>query len=67
MQQGSAMKATGGRAASRERRAQLVQGKGGMPPAAERSRMGTQESAIIVTVTPVACAMSTTLRVTATL
>ena len=30
MQQGSAMKATGGRAASRERRAQLVQGKGGM-------------------------------------
>lgn len=30
MQQGSGMKATGGRAASRERRAQLVQGKGGM-------------------------------------
>ena len=44
MQQGSTMKATGGRAASRERRAQLVQGKGGMPPAAERSRMGVSES-----------------------
>ena len=44
MQQGSAMKATGGRAASRERRAQLVQGKGGMPPAAERSRVGASEA-----------------------
>lgn len=47
MQQGSAMKATGGLAASRERRAQLVQGKGGLPPAAERSRAGAQESAVM--------------------
>lgn len=47
MQQGSAMKAVGGRAASRERRAQLVQGKGGMPPAAERSRTGVPESAVM--------------------
>ena len=47
MQQGSAMKATGGSAASRERRAQLVQGKGGTPSAAERSRTGVQEAAIV--------------------
>lgn len=47
MQQGSAMKATGGLAASRERRAQLVQGKGGLPPAAERSRAGVQEPAVM--------------------
>lgn len=56
MQQGSAMKATGGRAASRERRAQLVQGKGGMPPAAERSRMGAQESAILPAVSHIPAA-----------
>lgn len=36
MQQGSTMKATGGREASRERRAQLVQGKGGMNEAIQQ-------------------------------
>ena len=52
MQQGSAMKATGGRAASRERRAQLVQGKTGLPPAAERTRTGKHEAGIaLATVT----------------
>lgn len=47
MQQGSAMRSVGGRAASRERRAQLVQGKGGLPPAAERTRVGMREAAIV--------------------
>jgi Carboxysome shell peptide mid-region len=45
--QPSTMNATGGRAASRERRAQLVQGKGGLPPAAERSRTGKHGAAIL--------------------
>lgn len=39
------MKATGGREASRERRTQLGQGKAGLPPATNRSRMGEREAA----------------------
>lgn len=45
MQQ-QAMNASGGRAASRERRAQLVQGKVGLPPAAERTRTGEREATL---------------------
>lgn len=48
------MKATGGRAASRERRAMLVQGKTGLPPAAERMRTGEREAAIVPAAAPMA-------------
>lgn len=41
------MKATGGRDASRERRAQLVQGKIALPPTASRTRTGEREAAIV--------------------
>lgn len=47
MQQGSAMRSVGGRAASRERRAQLVRGKGGLPPATERTRNDERETNIL--------------------
>lgn len=47
MQDSTAMKLLTGRAASRARRAQLVQGKTGLPPAAERSRTGNREAAIL--------------------
>lgn len=47
MTQGSAMKAMGGRAASRERRAMLVQGKTALPEASERVRVGAREAAIV--------------------
>ncbi|MDP1708858.1 MAG: CsoS2 family carboxysome shell protein [Gammaproteobacteria bacterium] len=40
------MKATGGREASRERRTQLGQGKAGLPPAIDRTRMGEREATI---------------------
>lgn len=40
MQATTAMKAAGGRAASRERRSMLVQGKTALPPPSERSRDG---------------------------
>lgn len=46
-QANTAMKATGGRAASRERRAGLVQGKTGLPRAAERSRGGNERAAVV--------------------
>lgn len=45
MQQSISMSAVGGRAASRERRAQLVQGKSALPPAAQRSRAGEYSAA----------------------
>lgn len=45
-QANTAMIATGGRAASRERRAGLVQGKTGLPQATERSRLGNERTAI---------------------
>lgn len=51
MQPGS-MKAEGGRQASRERRAQLSQGKGALPPPAERTRVGKREAAIVPVSTP---------------
>ena len=55
-QANTAMKATGGRAASRERRAGLVQGKTGLPRAVERSREGNERTAVAnapsVVVTP---------------
>lgn len=44
MQATTAMKAVGGRAASRERRAMLVQGKTALPPATERSREGARSA-----------------------
>lgn len=46
MQPGS-MKAKGGRDASRERREQLSQGKGALPPSDNRSRIGRREAAIV--------------------
>lgn len=46
MQQ-TAMKASGGREASRARRAMLVRGKTGLPPAAERTRTGDRSAAIV--------------------
>ena len=42
MQATTAMKAAGGRAASRERRSMLVQGKTALPPPSERSREGAR-------------------------
>lgn len=54
-QANTAMKATGGRAASRERRAGLVQGKTGLPRANERSRGGKERAVVSapnVVVTP---------------
>ncbi len=52
-----AMQATGGRAASRERRSGLVQGKTGLPMATERNRVGNERTAIAsVAVTPHAAA-----------
>ncbi len=42
MQATTAMRAAGGRAASRERRSMLVQGKAALPPASERSRDGAR-------------------------
>lgn len=53
-QPNTAMKATGGRAASRERRAQLVQGKAGLPPARERSRSGEHVAQAQSTAAPAA-------------
>lgn len=47
-QANTTMQATGGRAASRERRAQLVQGKAALPQSASRLRAGQRESAAIV-------------------
>jgi hypothetical protein len=41
------MKATGGRDASRERRAMLARGKAGLPPAAERTRTGLRSAATV--------------------
>ena len=43
-QANTAMQATGGREASRERRARLVQGKTALPPARERSRMDDERA-----------------------
>jgi hypothetical protein len=48
MQQSStAMQATGGREASRERRMRLGQGKSALPPVAERTRTGERTAAIV--------------------
>jgi hypothetical protein len=47
-QANTAMKATGGREASRERRAGLVQGKKGLPAPTERSRGGDERTAAYV-------------------
>lgn len=44
MQATTAMKAAGGRAASRERRSMLVQGKTALPPPSERSRDGAHSA-----------------------
>ncbi len=44
-QANTTMQATGGRAASRERRTQLVQGKIALPAAASRTRTGARETA----------------------
>jgi hypothetical protein len=41
------MKTTGGRAASRERRSMLVQGKAALPDASERVRVGAREAAVV--------------------
>ena len=49
-QANTAMKATGGREASRERRAGLVQGKKGLPNPTERSRGGDERTAAYVPV-----------------
>jgi len=43
-QANTAMQATGGREASRERRERLVQGKNALPKAAERSRVGDERA-----------------------
>jgi len=43
-QANTAMQATGGREASRERRERLVQGKTALPPARERSRVGNERA-----------------------
>lgn len=58
MQANTAMKATGGRDASRERRELLVRGKTGLPPAAERTRTGLRGAA---TVPPPATAVTRVL------
>jgi len=48
------MKATGGRAASRERRERLVQGKTGLPAARERSRTGQRSAELVGATAPLA-------------
>ncbi len=57
MQASTQMKATGGRDASRERRAQLVQGKAALPPAGERMRTGERSAATISVAAPGAGAL----------
>lgn len=52
-QANTAMQATGGREASRERRERLVQGKTALPPARERSRMGDERAPQSATPAPV--------------
>ncbi len=52
MQATTQMKATGGRDASRQRRAQLVQGKAALPPAGERMRTGERSAALIAAAAP---------------
>jgi hypothetical protein len=47
MKSNAAIMAEGGRNASRARRAQLVLGKAGLPPAAERSRTGDRTAAVL--------------------
>jgi len=56
MKTNAAIMAEGGRNASRARRAQLVQGKGGLPPATERSRTGDKPAALPVASAPAAAA-----------
>jgi len=52
-QANTAMQATGGREASRERRERLVQGKTALPPARERSRVGDERAPQSVAPAPV--------------
>lgn len=60
MQQSTSMSAVGGRAASRERRAQLVQGKAALPSVKQRSRTGEHSvntapvAVTLAAVTPIA-------------